>query len=140
MPIGDGGTMVPMIVLCFLLAGTFVAGSVAASAAFLAQRDIAGVCDGAALAAANAVDRSAVGSGGAAADSLPLSAASVAAAVGRYGRTQGAGDGAAFIAETDGTTVTVTCRRTVRIPFGALLGYGDGLDRTAVARARSPLG
>ena len=144
MPIGDGGTMVPMIMLCFLLAGTFVAGSVAASAAFLAQRDLAGVCDGAAVAAANAVDRSAVGSGGAAADSLPLSAASVLAAVGRYGRTQdagvGAGDGTAFIAETDGTTVTVTCRRTVRIPFGALLGYGDGLDRTAVARARSPLG
>ena len=133
--------MVPMIMLCFLLAGTFVAGSVAASAAFLAQRDIAGVCDGAALAAANAVDRSAVGSGGAAADSLPLSAASVVTAVGRYGRTQdnGAGDGTAFLAETDGTTVTVTCRRTVRIPFGALLGYGDGLDRTAVARARSRL-
>ncbi|HVD28233.1 MAG TPA: hypothetical protein VNC79_06995, partial [Mycobacteriales bacterium] len=42
-------------------------------------------------------------------------------------------------ATTDGRTVTVVCRRTVRIPFGAVLGHPDGLERTGVARARSRL-
>jgi hypothetical protein len=32
--------------------------------------------------------------------------------------------------------VSVECRRTVRIPFGAVLGKAGGLERTAVARAR----
>jgi hypothetical protein len=58
---GDRGTMIPMIMLCFLLAGTFGCASIAASAAFLAQRDLAGACDGAAVAAANAASRAAVG-------------------------------------------------------------------------------
>ncbi len=58
---GDRGTMIPMIMLCFLLAGTFGCASIAASAAFLAQRDLAGACDGAAIAAANAVSRADLG-------------------------------------------------------------------------------
>jgi hypothetical protein len=140
--------------MCFLLAGTFVCGSIAASAAFLAQRDLAGVCDGAAVAAANGFSRSAAGGGAGAGavageaesqpddvDSLPLDDEAVQRAVATYRLHQvPAGDGAlSMTASTDGRVATVTCRRRVRIPFGALLGYRDGLDRTVVARARSPL-
>lgn len=142
--------MIPMIVLCFLVAGLFVTTSIAASAAFLAQRDLAGVCDGAAIAAANAfagheaspIPGSATSSAaGSEPDSLPLSEESVAAAVARYRahRRSDADRTLTMSASTDGRVVTVTCQRRVHIPFGAVLGYGDGLDRTAVARARSPL-
>jgi hypothetical protein len=136
--------------MCFLLAGTFVCGSIAASAAFLAQRDLAGLCDGAAIAAANGFSRSAAGSGAGVGepesqpddvDSLPLDDEAVQRAVATYRLHQlPAGDGAlSMTASTDGRVATVTCRRRVRIPFGGLLGYRDGLDRTVVARARSPL-
>ena len=137
----DRGTVLPLVLLSFLLAGLLVTAGTAASAAFLAQRDLAGVCDGAALAGAAALDRAALarprpgtdGVGG-----LPLDRAEVAAAVGSY-RHHAARPGLVLTAGTDGRTVTVTCRRTVRIPFGAVLGKAGGLDRTAVARARTAL-
>jgi hypothetical protein len=145
----DRGTAIPMIMMCFLLAGTFVCGSIAASAAFLAQRDLAGVCDGAAIAAANGFSRAAARGGAAGdresgrygADSLPLDADAVQGALVTYRLHQlTARDGTLSItAVTDGRVATVTCRRRVKIPFGTVLGYRDGLDRTVVARARSPL-
>jgi len=146
----DQGTTIPLIMLCFLLAGTFVCGSIAASAAFLAQRELAGVCDGAAIAAANAFGRARTGAAAGApseseagqdrSDSLPLDDAEVQRAATAYRLRQLPSDETLSIsAVTDGRVATVTCRRRVRIPFGGLLGYGSGLDRTAVARARSPL-
>jgi hypothetical protein len=125
----DAGTTVPLVLLCFLLAGTLVTATAAASAAFLAQRDLAARCDGAAVAAATAVvpTRSA----------LRLEPDRVRAIVARH--SAGPGPAMSATATTDGATVTVVCRRTVRIPFGAVLGHPDGLDRTAVARARSRL-
>ena len=132
----DAGTAIPLILLCFLLAGTFVTASTAASAAFLAQRDLAGICDGAAVAAAaRGIDRGALGGDG---EGLPLDPAAVAGTVDRY-RGQAGRDGLTVTATTDGRTVTVICTRTVRIPFGAVLGHPGGLARTATARARSPL-
>jgi Flp pilus assembly protein TadG len=143
--------------LCFLMAGTFVCGSIAASAAFLAQRDLAGICDGAAIAAANGFSRRAAAGDAASQadgpDSLPLDEQAVQRAVAAYRLHQLPADGAgpadgtgradrgalSITVTTDGRVATVTCRRRVRIPFGALLGYRDGLDRTVVARARSPL-
>jgi hypothetical protein len=127
----DDGTVIPLTLLSFLLAGLLVTAGTAASAAFLAQRDLAGVCDGAAVAGAAAVGRGAVDSG-----ILPLDPAAVTAATERY-RTRAGKPGLALRAGTDGRTVTVECRRTVRIPFGAVLGKGGGLEGTAVARARS---
>jgi hypothetical protein len=150
---GDRGTMVPMIVLCFLLAATLGGASIAASAAFLAQRDLAGACDGAAIAAANAVSRPGIGTtpptgqpsagvrDGGDPEVLPLDAESVGRAIADY-QDSLAADGSSptwMTAATDGRVVTVVCRRSVRIPFGRLLGYPDGLDRTASAHARSPL-
>ena len=163
----DRGTVLPLVVLSFLLSGLMVTAGTAASAAFLAQRDLAGVCDGAALAGAAALDRaaldraaldraglnraaSAAGADGAdsaassadagsgAVAGLPVSAAKAAAAVEEYGR-RAARPGLRLAPSTDGVTVTVTCRRTVRIPFGAMLKAADGLERTAVARARTEL-
>jgi hypothetical protein len=71
---------------------------------------------------------------------LPLDPDLVDRAVTDYqARTAAGGTAVQLSAETDGRTVTVTCRRTVRVPFGRLLGYGDGLERISVAHARSPL-
>lgn len=149
----DDGTVIPLTLLSFLLAGLLVTAGSAASAAFLAQRDLAGVCDGAALAGAGAaVGRGAAFAGAAAgpgaalaggaagrgaADGgiLPLDPAAVTVATERY-RARAGKPGLALRAGTDGRTVTVECRRTVRIPFGAVLGKSGGLQRTAVARAR----
>jgi hypothetical protein len=174
----DGGTVIPLILLSVLLAGLLVTAGTAASAAFLAQRDLAGVCDGAALAGAAAVDRAAVDRAavdperavpdgtvpdpavphpavqepavphsavqepavpdpaGAVDRALPLDPRAVTVATERY-RARAGKPGLALRAGTDGHTVTVVCRRTVRIPFGAVLGRAGGLERTAVARARS---
>ena len=127
----DDGTIIPLVLLSFLLAGLIGTAGTAASAAFLAQRDLAGVCDGAALAAAAGVDR-----GGIDDDALPLDPSAVRAAAERY-RGRAGKPGLALRARTDGRTVTVECHRTVRIPFGAVLGRAGGLERTAVARARA---
>jgi hypothetical protein len=126
----DAGTVIPLVLLSLLLAGLVGTAGTAASAAFLAQRDLAGVCDGAALAAAAAVDRGAIDD-----ETLPLDPSAVRAAADRYRRRAGK-PGLALRARTDGRTVTVECRRTVRIPFGAVLGKAGGLERAAVARAR----
>ncbi len=138
----DGGTVLPLVLLGFLLAGLMVTAGTAASAAFLAQRDLAGVCDGAALAGAAALDRAALAGATAAGvparAGLPVDAAGVAAAVEDY-RLRADRPGLRLEPGTDGATVTVVCRRTVRIPFGAVLGAAGGLDRTAVARARTAL-
>jgi hypothetical protein len=71
---------------------------------------------------------------------LPLDPAAVEGAVAAYqASVEVGGSPIRMTAITDGQAVTVTCQRTVRIPFGRLLGYSDGLDRTAIAHARSPL-
>lgn len=156
----DAGTVLPLVVLCFLLAGTLLTASVAASAAFLAHRQLVALCDGAALAGAaaldrTALDRTALGAPGTstagtstptAAESpvvagdpaLALDPVAVGAAVERY-RTDTGQAGLAVVAGTDGRTVTTRCRRMARVPFGAVLGRPDGIERTAVARARSVL-
>jgi hypothetical protein len=93
---------------------------------FLAQRDLAGFCDGAAVAAvADATTTDA--DGGPAVD--PARAADALAAY-------GAGSSTTTTADLQGPTLVVTCSRTVRIPFGAVAGAPDGLVRTVVARAR----
>lgn len=137
-PAGDDrGSILPMVTGCFVVAALMVCGAIAASAAFLAQRDLASVCDGAAVAAASAVDEGRVYAGGAA-DQLPLDAAGVQVAVDEHlSRTPPPSVTAAT--GTDGETVTVVCRRTVAIPFGAVFGFADGLEREATAHARSPL-
>jgi hypothetical protein len=128
----DRGTVLPLLVLGFLLAGTLLAASVAGSAALVAHRRLAADCDGAALAGAAALDRTRVGNPG---DTgvLALDPAGVARAV-----TEQLAASAPAVAATTrvgGGAVTVVCRRTVRVPFGAIIARPHGILETATARA-----
>lgn len=136
----DRGSITPLILLFFLIAALFVLGGITASSAFLAQRDLQAVCDGAAVRAANGVDEPGAYSGPAGHDALPLSDSSVRRAVSDYQSNGYPADRTLTMsASTDGQQVTVVCRRVVRLPFGALFGRPDGLQRTAVSTARAPL-
>ncbi len=128
----------PFVLVCWLVAALMAFGSIAASDAFLEQLRVQSVCDGAALAAANATDESVVYDRGVGA-ALPLTRASAQAAV----ADQLADGGTrldSWTTDTDGVEVTVRCTRTVSIAFGWLFLGGQPLERSAVASARSPTG
>lgn len=136
----DTGSSTPFILLCFLISAILVAGVTAASAAFLAQRDLQSACDGAAIAAASAIDVDGIYSTGRASDVLPLATEQAQAAVAEYGAIGFPDDTTlALEASVDAQQVTVSCNRIVTIPFGALFGQGSGLRRSTVSTARSPL-
>jgi Flp pilus assembly protein TadG len=133
---GERGSTLPFVLLCWLLAALMVFGAIAASDAFLEQRQVQSICDGAALAAADRTDEGVVYADGVGA-ALPLTAESTETAVAEHL----AADGArldAWSTSTDGSEVTVRCTRQVDIAFGWLFLGGRPLDRTAVASARAP--
>lgn len=139
-PPSEAGSIVPFVLLCFGIAVLMVCGGITASAAFLAQRDVQSLCDGAALAAANAVDEGQYfGPGGDGA--VPLSHQSVNAAVADYlsDATDAGSALATWSAATDGRNVEVVCTRFVALPFAAVFLGGRDLERTAAASARSPV-
>jgi uncharacterized membrane protein len=137
---GDRGSTLPFVLLCFLVALLLVAGSVAASSAFLAQRDLQSDCDGAALAGAGAVDPAVVYADAGPRESLPLTAGAAQDAVEGYGARAGLGTTSfAVTVLAGGTVVAVICGRRVTVPFGPMFGLGDGVDRTAESSARSPV-
>jgi hypothetical protein len=133
----ERGSSLPLVLVCWLVAALMALGAVAASDAFLEQRSVQGICDSAALAAANAADEAAVYRTGIDGGALPLTRAGAQAAV---ADSLAAGDSAldSWSAETDGGEVTVTCTRHVDIAFGWLFLGGEPLERTAVASARAP--
>ena len=133
----ERGSTLPLVLVCWLVAALMALGAVAASDAFLEQRSVQGICDSAALAAANAADEAAVYRAGIGGGALPLTRAGAQAAV---ADSLAAGDSAldSWSAETDGAEVTVTCTRHVDIAFGWLFLGGEPLERTAVASARAP--
>lgn len=138
---GDRGSITPLILTLFLVAFLMVMGTISAGSAFLEQRDLQAVCDGAAVRAASALDEAGAYAGPAGQSALPLSDASVQDAVADYqARGYPADPTLAMSATTDGRVVVVSCSRVVQIPFGATFGKADGLQRTAVSSARSPLG
>jgi Putative Flp pilus-assembly TadE/G-like len=132
----EGGSTLPLVLVCWLVAALMAFGAIAASDAFLEQQEVQAVCDGAALAAANATDEAALYATGLG-TALPLTAASTRAAVADH-----LADGGSTLddwsTETDGVEVTVHCTRRVAIAFGWLFLGGQPLDRTAVASARAP--
>lgn len=140
-PCGEGGSILPLIAGFAVIALVLVLGATAASVAFLAQRDLANVCDGAAIAAAQSLDEASFYRGAGDDDVLPLSQTVVESAVARYLGQDYARDpnGLTMSAGTDGRVVTVRCQRAVTLPFGALVGYPNGLPRTATARAEAPV-
>jgi hypothetical protein len=132
----ERGSTLPFVLVCWLVAALMAFGAIAASDAFVEQRDVQAVCDGAALAAANHADEAVLYSSGIG-TALPLTRAAVQAAVADQ-LADGGTSLDAWSAETDGAEVTVRCTRHVEIAFGWLFLGGETLERTATASARAP--
>ncbi|WAX58583.1 hypothetical protein M6B22_07410 [Jatrophihabitans cynanchi] len=135
----DRGSTLPLILGFFLVALLAVAGSVAAGDAFVHQRSLQDVCDGAAAAAAaSAAD---LARGSALAGGAELRFAGAQAAVAAYLARDG--DRAHVQAVTglsqDATVLTVRCEQTSGIVFGAMFGLGRGVHQSARSSARAPL-
>lgn len=135
-PKGDDGQLLVLIAFFGVVLVLFVAVIVDASAAFLARRSLSSQADGAALAAAQSLDLDAFynGPGG---ESLPL--ADVGETARGYVDANFPGTEVLDVhLSDDGTAVTLTLRRHVRLPLSPP-GYEDGVDVTASATARLPL-
>ena len=135
----DHGSTLPLILGFFLLALTLIAGSVAAGDAFVQQRGLQDVCDGAATAAAaTAVD---IQRGPDVEPSESLTFTDVQAATAIYLAREPSRSGVHVTAtlSADAQTLTLTCTETTHIAFGAMFGKGAGVVHTATSSARAPL-
>lgn len=136
---GDRGSTIPLILGFFLLAVVMTAGAIAAGQAFVQQRDLQELCDGAsAAAAASAADLSRAG------EAVGTNAL-------RFARVQQAVD--AFLAQNaadeavdtdarlsdDDQIIQLRCVRVARIPFGALFGKPAGVRHVVTSSAREPV-
>ncbi|MDQ2749807.1 MAG: hypothetical protein M3Y44_09820, partial [Actinomycetota bacterium] len=116
-----------------------VAGAVAAGDAFVQQRGLQDVCDGAAAAAA--AGGADLNRGTALAAERSLRFAGVQDVVDDY-LARDPGRMAVRVEASlsaDARTVQLTCTETTRIAFGAMFGHGDGIAHLARSSARSPL-
>ena len=135
---GERGSTLPLILGFFLIALLVVAGGVAASDAFVRQRALQDVCDGAAAAAAaGAGDLSR----GDVAEAGFLRFTDVQAAVDAYLARDPSRSGVRISAglSRGGTMIRLRCERTTRIAFGAMFGKGDGVRQVANSSARAAL-
>jgi uncharacterized membrane protein len=132
----DRGSTIPLILGFFLIALVMVAGSIALGEAFVQQRDLQDVCDGAAAAAAASgadLDREhAVAAG----ESLRF--AEVDAVVQAYLRRDPARGRVHVHARLspDSTRITLTCEQTTALAFGAFFGRRH-VRHTATSSARA---
>ncbi|TAM81169.1 MAG: hypothetical protein EPN43_14455 [Jatrophihabitans sp.] len=136
---GERGSTLPLILGFFLIALLMVAGGVAATDAFVRQRALQDVCDGAAVAAAAGsgdVRRGGLGGG----DGY-LRFTGVQQGVEAYlaRDPSRAGVRVTSVLSADGTTIRLTCEQTSPIAFGAMFGKGGGVHHVAHASARSRL-
>ncbi len=131
--------MTPLILGFFLIGLLVVAGAVLATDAFSKHRDLQSTCDGAAIAAANAVD-AATARTATLGTSLPLGA--VQQATDAYLARDPARAGIQIRASlaADGRTVLADCRQQVTLAFGTLIGRGHGTMEHTTASARGVLG
>jgi uncharacterized membrane protein len=119
----DRGSILPLILGFVLLAALVVGGAVALGQAFVQQRDLQALCDGAAAAAAADsadLDRGRpIGGGG----SLRFTdvARAVDAYLARDPSRQGVRVHTALSA--DDTRITLICEESSKLPFGRLLGH-----------------
>ncbi|HEY0167014.1 MAG TPA: pilus assembly protein TadG-related protein [Jatrophihabitans sp.] len=131
----DRGSTIPLILGFFLIGLMVVAAAVMASDAFTQQRDLQSVCDGAAVAGANAIDgpaartRELTGT-------LPLAA--VQAAVQSYLAADAGRAEVSVLAalSADGATVLADCRAHTELAFAGLIGHPDGIDQHARSQAQ----
>jgi Flp pilus assembly protein TadG len=136
----DEGTVLLLTLGLSVVLLLLVAVVVDVSAVVLAKRGVASAADGAALAAAQRADRTAVEESAGALDvRLPLDEAAVQDLVATY-QDDAAGDqpGLTLQARVDGGEAVVDGYRTITVPFGGWLGVGR-VQVHAVARALSPV-
>jgi uncharacterized membrane protein len=133
---GDRGSTLPLILGFFLIALIMVAGSAALGEAFVQQRGLQDVCDGAAAAAAaSAVDLDRTG--GVAADGS-LRFADVTRVVDAYLARDRARQGVRVRAalSPDGERITLRCTQTTALALGAFFGRGH-VRHVATSSARA---
>ncbi len=135
----DRGSTMPLILGFVLLAMITVAGAVAAGQAFVHQRDLQHVCDGAAAAAAASAadlrrDAALAGAGA-------LRFAEVPAAVEAYLARDPARRAVLVRSalSADARTIVLSCVETRPVAFGAAFGRGGGLRHTVTSAARAPI-
>lgn len=132
----DRGSTIPLILGFFLMALIMVAGSVSLGQAFVQQRDLQDVCDGAAAAAAaSAADLDRDGTV-ASRDSLQF--VDVEREVRRYLSRDGSRRDVRVTATLtqDRTRVTLTCRQVRPLPLGKFFGRSR-VQHTATSTARA---
>jgi uncharacterized membrane protein len=134
-----------VLLLGFAVLALVLVGVVAdLSKVFLAKRSLASTADGAAIAAAQAIDLEALYTGAADPGTLPIDSRSAAAAAGAHLARDGSGaayDGFTLDhVEATPTQVEVRVSARVALIFGAFFAGPDGVRLSAAATARSPLG
>ncbi|HZC72767.1 MAG TPA: pilus assembly protein TadG-related protein [Jatrophihabitans sp.] len=132
----DRGSTIPLILGFFLIALLVVAGSIAFGDAFVQQRNLQDICDGAAAAAAaSAVD---LERGTAPATGRSLRFTDVESVVSAYLARDSARRSVQVRARlsADRERITLTCEQTTTVAFGALFGRGH-VQHTAQSSARA---
>ena len=135
----ERGSTIPLVVGFFALGALVAAGAVAAGDAFVQQRGLQAVCDGAAAAAAAGaadLNRSID-----VAESGELRFSGGEAAVADYlARDPGRRNVQAVTSTSvDGRTIEVRCVEVRRITFGSLFGKPQGVRHVVRSSARAPL-
>lgn len=135
----DQGSTIPLILGFFLIALITIAGSVALGQAFVQQRALQDICDGAASAASAAAASSADldrGASVASADSLRFGA--VEQVVDAYLVRDPHRDGVTVRAQLSGDRqrLTLICAQTVPLAFGSFFGRGR-VHHVATSSARA---
>jgi hypothetical protein len=142
---GDRGSITPLVLGFLIIALLTTAAAVAAGDAFVQQRGLQAVCDGAAAAAAaSAVDLrrdQPIGAFGALGATGAARLADVQAAAEDYlaqdDERRDVHVGARLSA--DAATVSMTCTEVRPVTFGALVGKGSGVRHVVHSSAQAPL-
>ena len=134
----DRGSTIPLILGFFVLAMLVVAGAIALGQAFVQQRDLQDVCDGAAVAAA--ADSADLDRSGALGSGRALRFADVRRHVDAYlARDPSRRDVRVQVTlSTDAQRLTLHCTQTRDLAFGALFARAR-LTHHATSSARSPI-
>ncbi|HYN76008.1 MAG TPA: pilus assembly protein TadG-related protein [Candidatus Limnocylindria bacterium] len=138
----DEGSVLVLMLAFAVVAVLLVAVVTDASALYLTRRSLAGSADGAALAAAQELDRVALYTGQPG-EALPLDPDATLDAVRGYVSAADLesrfDDFEVVGVATDAESVTVTLRASRRLPFlGVFLAAPDGIEIEATATARAP--
>ncbi|MCU1675742.1 MAG: Protein of unknown function rane [Frankiales bacterium] len=137
----DAGTIIPLVLMFALIASLLLLVVIDATVLFLTKRSIGVAADGAALAAAQSIDKETLYTTGGIVGNrdLPLTADSAArdylAADNDFDRYEGLTYGVVVDEATNQVTVTVTAPH-VHIPFVSLFPeYADGIEISNTATA-----